>query len=135
MRVTATYKLSPTLDVDGDGIADTWETTSFGGTAAASATTDTDHDGTTDLEEYLAGTDATNPTSRFCITQVSTGANGETVIQWPAVIGKTYTLLTSSTLSGDDWTPIAVGIPGTAPISTYSVRMNGGSGFLRVQLE
>ena len=40
-------------DSDSDGIVDSWEQTYFGNLTAANATTDYDHDGYTDLVEYL----------------------------------------------------------------------------------
>lgn len=135
MRVTATYKLSPAVDADADGIADAWETTNFGGTAAVTAITDSDHDGTSDLAEYLAGTNPNDGKSTFSVSQITANPDGDLVVQWPATSGKSYTLLTSTSLGSDDWTPIAVGIPGTTPVSSYSVRLNAARGFLRVQLE
>ncbi len=42
-------------DVDGDGLSDAWELTFFG-SLQASATTDSDGDGLTNLEEFQAGT-------------------------------------------------------------------------------
>jgi hypothetical protein len=61
-----TYKTNPNLaDSDGDGIDDLFEVNSpvldpnFGG----DATGDYDNDGFTNIEEYLAGSDLSNPTS------------------------------------------------------------------------
>ncbi len=135
MRVTATYKLSPIVDADGDGIADLWETTKFGNTTTANATTDTDGDGNTDLMEYLAGTEPQSASSNFKVSKITANANGDIVVEWPAVSGKTYTLLVSADLTGSSWTPIAVGIAATPPTCTYTVRMNMTRGFLRVQVE
>lgn len=44
------------LDTDGDGMPDWWETKYFGGPTAADPDDDPDGDGRTNLEEYLAGT-------------------------------------------------------------------------------
>lgn len=134
-RITATYKLSAAVDADGDGLLDSWETTNFGNTTTANATTDTDHDGISDLAESLAGTDPKNASSIFSVSQITNNSDGSLTLQWPAVVGKTYTLLTSSTLAGSSWTPIAIGIPGTAPMCSYSIRTGAGQGFVRVQLE
>ncbi len=51
------------IDTDGDGLPDWWEEKYFGGPTAAVAHEDFDGDGFTNLEEYLAGTDPTDPTS------------------------------------------------------------------------
>lgn len=135
MRVTATYKLNPALDTDADGIADAWETTHFSTTAAASAITDTDRDGTSDLVEHLAGTNPADPASRFGVSEISTGADGSLTVRWGGVAGKRYTLETSPDLQSGSWTPIAIGIPGVAPECVYTVRMNVPAGFVRVVLE
>lgn len=55
---------SPAADTDHDGMADSWELTYFSALARGSSThssDDFDGDGYTDLEEYLNGTDPTNP--------------------------------------------------------------------------
>jgi RHS Repeat len=44
-------------DVDGDGIADEWETVAFGSLTVAGATTDADNDGLTDAQEFVIDSD------------------------------------------------------------------------------
>ena len=46
----------PALDSDGDGMDDTWELSVFG-SLLPTAGTDADGDGTTNLQEYAAGSD------------------------------------------------------------------------------
>lgn len=48
-------------DTDGDGLPDWWEIQYFGGPTAADANADPDNDGLTNLEEFIRGTDPTNP--------------------------------------------------------------------------
>lgn len=45
--------LENVVDTDGDGISDEWEQRHFGNLTTATATSDTDRDGYTDLQEYL----------------------------------------------------------------------------------
>ena len=135
IRISATYKLSAAVDADSDSLLDSWEMTNFGNTTAANATTDTDRDGISDLDEFLAGTDPTSASSIFSVSQITVNADGSLTLQWPAVVGKTYTLLTSSALTGETWTPIAVGVPGATPTCSYSLHMSTALGFVRVQLE
>lgn len=49
-------------DTDGDGLPDAWEIQMAGSLNVLSADADTDHDGQTDLQEYLAGTNPLDPT-------------------------------------------------------------------------
>src|SRR5258708_6045677 len=49
--------IDPGEDTDHDGIPDAWEIKYAGNLTRFSATSDSDGDGATDLEEYLAGTD------------------------------------------------------------------------------
>lgn len=48
-------------DNDGDGLLDLWEEEYFGDTATVSGDDDSDGDGSTNLEEFLGGTDPTDP--------------------------------------------------------------------------
>ena len=52
------------LDTDGDGLPDWWEYKYFGCRTCANPDDDSDGDGCTNLEEYRAGTDPTNPDDR-----------------------------------------------------------------------
>lgn len=64
-------------DTDGDGIADAWERTWFGNLTTANASSDYDHDGSTDLQEYLAGTSPTDPNDMLRITSYARGNFGD----------------------------------------------------------
>jgi len=65
--ITATFQ----PDADGDGIGDTWENTYFGNLTTATATSDFDADGVSDLVEYQGATDPTVNN-----TPVSSGTSG-----------------------------------------------------------
>ncbi|MCI5168157.1 MAG: hypothetical protein D3903_19230 [Candidatus Electrothrix sp. GM3_4] len=52
--MTASFK---EIDSDGDGIDDDWEMQYFSSLSIADATSDYDHDGYTDLQEYLNALD------------------------------------------------------------------------------
>jgi hypothetical protein len=53
--------INPNLDTDSDGLPDWWEQEHFGCTTCAIPTADSDSDGLTNLEEYVIGTNPTNP--------------------------------------------------------------------------
>jgi hypothetical protein len=110
-------------DSDGDGVPDCWMLTYFHhapGPAAdqSRATDDADHDGVSNLQEYLAGTNPTNAASALRITSLSAASNGVR-LSWTTVGGKKYALQTNSALSApfSDLSPVIV-TPGTSEAAT-----------------
>lgn len=68
INLGAGYLRTATLafpDTDGDGIADAWEMQAFGNLSSANATSDFDHDGASDAEEFIAATRPADPNSFF----------------------------------------------------------------------
>lgn len=84
-----------TTDDDGDGMPDDWEIT-FGLDPHNNmdAALDNDNDGLTNLQEFLAGTDPTDPSSvlRLSIFPFSFNNTSNILIEFTAVAGKTYVL-------------------------------------------
>src|SRR5262249_35722598 len=80
-------------DTDGDGLPDVWEQQQVPPLDAHDATGDNgpdgdpDHDGFTNLQEYIAGTNPRDPNSLLKITTI---ANSGRVITWSSVPGKNY---------------------------------------------
>ena len=93
--------LDPAADTDGDGLPDSWEDENFGN-LTATATADSDGDGTTDLMEYLAGTDPGSAASVF--RPSSHAAEGNLVLSVPTVSGRSYRVWGTANLQGP-WTP------------------------------
>jgi Tol biopolymer transport system component len=95
------------VDSDGDGIPDWWMMKYFGHpTGQASdlslASDDADGDGMSNLQEYLAGTDPTNPNSVFRLS-AAVPANSKMNLTWPAVIGKSYQIQYKTNLNDPVW--------------------------------
>src|SRR6185369_8554002 len=76
-------------DSDGDGLDDDWEMTYFGD-LSRDGTGDFDHDGQSDREEFLAGTNPTNDASLLRVLTLTGLGGGNTRLLWSAVPGRTY---------------------------------------------
>jgi len=105
------------------------------GVASVDPASDYDKDGSSDLAEFIAGTLPDAAQSQLRIEEITLDANGDILIKWQAVAGKTYTLETNPGLEQSDWTPIAIAIPGVAPLATYTARFLTPRGFLRLRVE
>ena len=89
--------LDPEADTDGDGLPDSWENEKFGN-LTADATADSDGDGTTNLMEYLAGTNPSSAASVF--RPASHVAGGNLVLTVPTVSGRSYRVWGTANLQG-----------------------------------
>ena len=91
-----------------------WRLTHFGTTANsgnAADAADPDGDGMTNLQEYVAGTD---PFVSADVLRPSIAVNdGDLVVSFPTVAGKTYRVECSDTLADGSWTTLLNNIAGT----------------------
>ncbi|MEM7391440.1 MAG: thrombospondin type 3 repeat-containing protein, partial [Verrucomicrobiota bacterium] len=96
------------VDTNFNGIADVWEQIFFGGPVDAAE--DSDQDGLSNFEEYLAGTDPTDIHSVFKIRLAIT--NG-VELSWTTYPGREYVIETAGDLLLGDWTSTGFVITGT----------------------
>jgi hypothetical protein len=92
------------LDSDDDGMPDSWELANgLNPNDPNDAQLDKDADGTTNLQEYIAGTDPRSSGSKLGATIERSGSAGQFAIKFIAVAGHTYTVRYKNDLAGT-WT-------------------------------
>ena len=128
-----TYSSSPNdSDSDDDGLSDGWEAEHGFNPALADKNSDPDHDGFSNYNEYIAGSDGNNSNSFFRATS-QRGENGQMSIHWNVLEGRTYSVEYVETLGGN-YTTLTNGI--VYPCSSCAIPVSEHShGFFRVKVE
>ncbi len=120
-------------DTDQDSLPDAWEILMFG-TVAESPDDDEDGDGSSNLEEYIAGTNPTDGQSRFKVENLSVDALNTVSLTWQSSAERTYTVLKSALLDGG-WIPASEPIPGTGGELSFSDSdATGEKSFYKIQV-
>ena len=122
------------VDANHNGIPDWWEQKYFHGFVDASA--DPDHDGMSNLQEYLAGTDPTDPQSVFKFINTQHIAQNQTLVTWSSVTNRSYTILRSPVITGT-YTVIQSNLLATPPQNTFTDTNppGGNTMFYRLRVE
>jgi len=123
--VLQTDKLSPgPLDANGSSLPIAWELENFG-TTNINPNADPDGDGFSNLQEYLAGTNPTDPNSRLRITALSAKATGNAAtLTWTSVPSRLYYVEERTNLTSGAWaTNATLGVvsPDSGPTTTRNV--------------
>lgn len=103
-----TDRLDPGPDSDLDGIPDAWEYKMYGKLSTLDATGDYDHDGATDLQEYIADTDPDDDTKLLEVTLAITGETN--TLSWATRATRHYQLQSNDDLIDGEWTNNASGV-------------------------
>ena len=119
-------------DSDEDGMEDSWEKTNLGNLSGEPGD-DTDGDGYTDFQEYVAATDPGDANSNLSITESSL-LNDKLVVTWTSVPGKYYTLYTRSDTIEGEWVEVSR-IQATSKTTTHAVSLSVPIAFFRVGVE
>ncbi len=97
----------------GDGLDDAWQYDYFGlDIPLAGPLMDPDGDGQNNVFEFTAGIIPTDPLSRFLlrVEPVAGEPAQKRLVFSPLVVGRTYDILTSTTLLGDSWSALSGGV-------------------------
>jgi len=111
-------------DSDNDGIHDGWEITHASDLTTMDAASDLDNDGSSDLSEYLAGTDPSDPTDYFRTISFTQQTGNQYQLTWTSKPGKNYRIMKSTTLQAGSWQPdtgIIIPSSGTTTSATVIV--------------
>jgi hypothetical protein len=98
--------------------------------------TDTDGDGMSNWQEWIAGTDPTNPQSKFLILSVTNSVSGVR-LTWSSGSGRTYTVQRATSSSGNlEYSSVAT-VSGGDSVTSYTdgAATNAGAYFYRVSAQ
>ena len=125
------------VDTDTNNLPDWWELEYFGHLTGANPNADADHDGLSNLGEWLAGTNPTNAASGLWLTASSAGNHSGTILTWPSVAGKTYRIERATNLLAGFNSFVRTNIAATAPLNTETdaVVLPGPARFYRIGVE
>jgi len=79
-------------DGNADGLPDSWAATYWAGGGSGGGTNDSDEDGHSNFQEWIAGTDPTDKDSGLALDQLSAGTGGMR-LQWQGAASKIYKIL------------------------------------------
>ena len=104
----------------------------------ASRDGDADNDGMSNYQEFIAGSDPTNPASlvRVLPTMTPYSAGQGFVVQWPSVSNRLYTVAQSSNIVAG-FSDMAVRLPATPPENAYTdtVHASDNASFYSIRVE
>ncbi len=123
-------------DDDNDGLPDAWELAYFNNATNGLPNVDSDNDGISNLQEYIAGTDPKVGSSKLVISRIDVNRNLNSVtLTWPSMTNRYYTLESATDILGG-YAPLwsSVGSP-TESSYSGSLTTNSLPLFYRVRAE
>jgi subtilisin-like proprotein convertase family protein len=115
-------------DRDGDGLPDEWEWLWFGSTTGAVAEVDTDVDGMSNEEEFIADTDPTDPQDLFLLLDLLPTQANHWTARVPASPARLYRLQQAAHPGAPAWQDRGPEVPGQSPWLTLEDPLAPGTG-------
>lgn len=133
-RVDLIFTTQP-ADLDGNGLPDDWELAHFGH-VGVDPSADSDHDGLSNLQEWVAGTSPLDSQSAFRFISVSPEDQPGLIVRWASAEGRQYTLLRSADLF-ERYSVIQSNLVATPPVNTFRDALPDSSGtwFYKLRIE
>ena len=120
-------------DTPEDGLKDWWTLQYFSSRIGVDKNDDPDHDGMSNLAEFIAGTDPASFGSLLALTAGAKVTNGFEV-RWSSAAGRRYTLLKATSLTGT-FEPVATDLAATPPENSRTVANADSAAFYKIQVE
>lgn len=121
--------------LDSNGLPSAWELTYFH-TTGVDPNADADHDGASNGQEYLAGTNPTNATDFLRITTAEFSRSGATnTLTWTSKPTRLYSIQEAPDLAAPAWSDIGLGLiaPGGALTTMTFSTTNAPARFYRIR--
>jgi hypothetical protein len=136
--------LSNALDVDQDGLPDSFEQQIIAASTATNGllrtiwdvrpSDDFDGDGLSNLAEYFAGTSPVDPASRFVLYLAEPPAGGMVTLRWPSVPGRVYSVYQSTNLI-TGFTTLQTNIAATSGTNVFVTPVTGSATFYMIGVQ
>ncbi len=120
-------------DADADGLPDAWEKRFSGSVTGLARDADDDHDGMSNWQEYLAGTDPLNSNSALSLKS-SAVMNGAVLLEWSSETNRRYRIESSLSLD-HGFKACATNLPANPPRNSFTVESSGSPEFFRIEVE
>ena len=129
--------LARLVDTDTNGLPDWWGLQYFGHLTGTDPNADPDHDGASNLAEFLAGTNPTNASSVLRLAAAPTAVRNGNPLQWPSVAGRYYRILSGTNLAGGVGAIVQTNIAATPRVNFLTNNPSGSAKtmFYRLELE